>query len=216
VIIMASKTTKKAPSKRKPTAGTVAETPAQLVPLSHFTNGGGTYEGFDFTRFWYAVPGPRVGIAEWVRAKLQVGDDPTFGNAVKHDVLPPDLAPGEYLNLEHLVTRYDEMLPKFEYNAFAHVKIALSSDEPHQIGWERVRAFSRQYFTLDRKLATILVLHAPGIACSSNTPHVHVIVPARQLGPNGFGETDRLLCTDPGQQAIWTAWEAWNEAYTAR
>lgn len=57
----------------------------------------------------------------------------------------------------------------------------------------------------------IMVLHEPSIACSGNAAHIHLIVLARMLGQSGFGETDRLLCSDPGQQAIWAAWYAWNE-----
>ena len=175
--------------------------------LRHFVNGGGSHLDFDFTRYWWEGEGARAGIAPWVEKKMRPGDDPDHGAALGVDLVLPRRAPGDYWDIAHLLGRFDATLPAFERHAFVQVKIGLPEDEPLHVGAEKVRAFARRHFAIERRLAAIIVTHAPAIAGSSNQPHIHVIVPARELGPNGFGITLHRLCSDSGQQEAWEAWK---------
>ena len=112
------------------------------------------------------------------------------------------------MSLAFLLDRYDRTLPSYEQHAFVQMKFTLVHDEPLHVGWERVRAFALQYLAGERRLAAVLVLHNPGAAGSGNAPHIHVIVPARQLTANRFGATDKRLCLNQGQGECWGAWQA--------
>lgn len=179
--------------------------------LRCFINGGGVYPNFDFTRYWWASSENRPGIAPWVQKKLKPGSDPEFGQALRADLVLPKAASGDYMNLAFLLDRFDRTLPSYEQHAFVQMKFILPGDEPLHVGWERVRAFALEYLAGERGLAAVMVLHNPGIAGSGNAPHIHVIVPARQLTANGFGATDKGLCSDRGQEECWAAWQAFLE-----
>lgn len=112
------------------------------------------------------------------------------------------------MSLDHLLTRFDASLPVFERNAYAQVTIDLPRDAPLHLGWERVRSWARQHFPVERSLAAILILHAPHLALSANAPHIHVIVPARRLGANGFGEHARDVNSDEGHRDALGSWLA--------
>lgn len=184
----------------------VIEAPAAAV-LRQFVNGGRDHADFDFTSYWWEGGGPRAGIAPWVEKKIRPGDDPRHGVACNVDLVLPRRAPGDYWDIAHLLARFDATMPAFERHALVQVKIGLPDHEALHVGADKVRAFARRHFAIERRLAAILVTHAPGIAGSSNQPHVHVIVPARELGPNGFGVTVHRLCSDSGQQEAWEAWK---------
>lgn len=187
----------------------VALTSSTAAPaeLRRFINGAGCHPDFDFMRYWWASSDNRPGIAPWIQKKLTPGSDPEFGQALRADLVLPKAASGEYMNLAFLLDRFDRTLPSYEQHAFVQMKFTLLGDEPLHVGWERVRAFALQYLAGERRLAAVLVLHNPGVAGSGNAPHIHVIVPARQLTANGFGATDKGLCSDRGQEECWAAWQ---------
>lgn len=206
----------KAPVKAPPAATTTLEAEATVpAVLRQFVNGGGDHADFDFTRYWWEGDGPRAGIAPWIEKKMRPGDDPDYGAAVDTSLVVPRRAPGDYWDIAHLLARFDETLPSFERHAFVQVKIGLPADEPLHVGAEKVRAFARRHFAIERRLAAIIVTHAPALAGSSNQPHVHVIVPSRELGPNGFGVTSYRLCSDSGQQEAWEAWKPFADQWDA-
>lgn len=150
----------------------------------------------------------RPGIAPWVQKKLRPGNDPEFGQALLADLVLPAEASGEYMDLAFLFDRYDRTQPSYEQHALVQMKFTLADSEPLHVGWERVRAFALQYLAGERGMAAVLVLHNPGAAGSGNAPHIHVIVPARQLTANGFSATDTRLCSDQGHEECWAAWQA--------
>ncbi|WP_253190495.1 MobA/MobL family protein [Sphingomonas sp. LM7] len=201
-------TARKTATKAKPAAVPLASTdlPAS-AELKQFSNGAGSQPGFYFERKWWEGHGPRAGISPWVEKKIRVGNDLAFGTAARFEVLLPRFAPGEYATLAHLVARFDETLPMYERHALVQVKIELPFHEPYHVGYEVVRAFARQHFTVERAHPVILVAHLPGMAGSENKPHIHAIVLARELGPNGFGETNTRMCSDKGQADAWEAWQ---------
>jgi len=181
--------------------------PPATAELKHFVNGAGTQAGFTFVRYWWDGPGKRPGITNWIEKKVRVGSDPEFGNAARSEVLLPRHASGEYAKLDFLLARFDATLPAYERHAFVQVKVELPRCEPYHVGYEVVRNFARKHFTIERAHPVVSVAHLPGMAGSENAPHVHAIVLARELGPNGFSETSTRLCSDKGQIDAWEAWQ---------
>ncbi len=216
------KTTKKQTAKTAPqapgeaTAVILPATPRKAV-LKKFMNGAGTYPGFTFSRAWWEGQGEREGITVWVEKKLTPGEDPRFGSAVHAGLVLPRHAPGEYWSIPYLFQRFDEMLPSFERHAFVHLKLVLPGAEPAHAAFEKVRSFAWQHFAVERRLAALVVLHAPGIAGVGNPRHAHVVVPSRELVADGFAATNYRLCSDTGQQEAWQAWQAhierWDEQF---
>lgn len=167
-----------------------------------------------FTRYWYAGPGQRDGIAEWVRRKLKPGDHPRFGWAAKMEVLLPSAAPGDYADIEFLLDRFDDTLPPFESHIMVQVKIALDPAMPWHAGYEQVRAFARDHFA--KRFPVILIAHVPGTAgLEGYGNHVHCIVLGRPLGIDGLGGTCHKLCSDIGYGQAMEAWRAHSSRWRA-
>ena len=74
-------------------------------------------------------------------------------------------------------------------------------DRLHQT-WEQVRAFAHERLCTQRHLAVVAVMHLPVLIGSTNPPHVHLMMPARELRTYGFGELVRPLATDKGKQIL--------------
>ncbi|NNM76511.1 hypothetical protein HJG53_06290 [Sphingomonas sp. ID1715] len=64
----------------------------------------------------------------------------------------------------------------------------------------------------DHGVAVVAAMHVPARAAKLGLPHVHLMIPARQLLPSGFGKFARPLATDDGRALVEKAWAAWREA----
>ncbi|MBH0113677.1 hypothetical protein I5E68_12035 [Novosphingobium sp. YJ-S2-02] len=157
---------------------------------------------FKYIRYFYKQDVHRAGIADMVMAKLT----PAGHQASRHDLLLPDAASGEYMDLSYLLQRYDAMLPAAERNGYAQFTLTLPSDQPPHVGWEQVRAWVRSYFVRQEQLAALMVLHLPYLAGSSNAAHIHILLPGRRLSMNGFTGQARDVCSDGGCHNAWNAW----------
>lgn len=175
--------------------------------LSCFVADAADDPGFRYIRYFWKANGPKCGIAAAVSAKL----NPAGHEAARHDVLVPASAPGEYAQLSHLLARYDATQPLIERNAYAQFTLDIDADVPIHVGWEQARSWVMTYFVQQHQLAAVLVLHMPFLAGSGNHSHVHILLPARRLGPNGFAFHARATCSDEGHKdalANWTAFRA--------
>lgn len=162
---------------------------------------------FSWTRYWYPQKENREGLARWLNKKICVGDDPTFGQAARLDVLLPMSASSEYIDPAVLTERFDSALPGFEKHAMVQAKIFLNPDEPWHNAWERVRSFAHAHFAA--RFATVLIAHTPSAAAiEGQGNHVHCAVLPRRLTADGFGATCTTLCSDTG---YYNAREAWRE-----
>lgn len=172
--------------------------------LSCFRADASAHPGFRYHRFFWKQTGLKSGITSAVLVKLH----PAGHQAARHDLLLPTSAPGEYSDLHHLLARYDATQPAIERNGYAQFTIDLSGDRPLHVSWEDVRAWVRCYFVDRLQLAAVMVLHAPYLAGSANDPHIHILIPARRLGPNGFGAHARDVCSDTGFAEALADWNA--------
>ena len=64
----------------------------------------------------------------------------------------------------------------------------------------------------DHGVAVVAAMHVPARAAKPGLPHIHLMIPARQLLPSGFGKFARPLATDDGRALVEKAWVAWREA----
>lgn len=164
---------------------------------------------FRYLRRYWRVDGPQGAIGPSVLAKLK----PAGHDALRHDLLLPEHAPGDYMDLAHLLERYDAASPTRGRNGYTQFTIDLPPDRALHRGWEKVRSWAGSYFVRDRRLAVLMVLHAPYLAGSRNLAHIHLIVPVRPLEANGFGAPERTIATDEGAEEAYQAWcafEPWD------
>jgi hypothetical protein len=181
--------------------------PSDLVGIKLFHDGGGRHENFSFTRAYWPAEGERESIAGLIARKLhpvRSPDGENLGSAAKVDLLLPAAAPQEYIDIGHLICRYEATLPTHEPNAFAQVTIRFPGAINLHHPWEMVRAWVASFYA-DR-VPVIMVLHAPHLAGSPNPGHVHCVVLPRRLGPLGWAEMERDIACDVGQREAYRSW----------
>lgn len=118
------------------------------------------------------------------------------------DVLLPPNAMDECIDPQRLCEIYEQQ-------AFAGLKDLVimatlrfpDPDRLHHV-WERVRIFARERMCAQRHLAVVTVMHLPVTIGSTNPPHIHLMMPARQLRSFGFGEFVRPFASDRGKQIL--------------
>lgn len=120
----------------------------------------------------------------------------------RSDVLLPPNAMDECLDPRRLCELYEEQ-------AFAGLKdlVVMATlrfpdpDRLHHV-WEDVRTFARERLCNQRHLAVVAAMHLPVTVGSTNPPHIHLMMPARELRSFGFGEFVRPLVSDQGKQIL--------------
>ncbi|MXP29642.1 hypothetical protein GRI58_12530 [Porphyrobacter algicida] len=55
-------------------------------------------------------------------------------------------------------------------------------------------------------------MHVPSRAARPGAPHVHLLLPAREILATGFGKFARPLASDEGRVLLDKEWAAWWEA----
>ncbi|WP_454888202.1 hypothetical protein [Sphingobium herbicidovorans] len=178
--------------------------------LSRYVADASDHPEFRYARYFWKENGLKCGIKTAVLAKLQPAGHP----AARHDLLLPATAAGEYADLDYLLTRYDATQPLIERNAYVQYTVDLPADRPVHASWEQVREWVMGYFVRELQLAALLVLHMPFRAGSANASHVHILLPARRLGPDGFGCHARATCSDSGFKDGLTNWMAFQAMKT--
>lgn len=187
-----------------PKIKTKATTKPEPESLSRYVVDASDHPGFRYIRHFWKENGLKSGIKTAVLAKLQPAGHP----AARHDLLLPANAAGEYADLDYLLTRYDATQPLIERNAYLQYTVDLPADRPAHFGWEQVREWVMGYFVRELQLAALLVLHMPFRAGSANPSHVHILLPARRIGPDGFAFHARSSCSDEGFKDGLTSWTA--------
>lgn len=215
-------TPKKLVAKKTPAPERVlaaAPTPAILKAFHHGTEG---TENFVFSRFWWEGDGWREGIATKVlkkfRPKLDEHDDPDAVTAARTDLLLPPDAQADYMDVRHLLARYDATLPPHEAHAFVQVTLHFPEALNMHSAWEEARAFAMEHFVINRqrRLAVIMALHAPSLAASGSNLHAHLAIPLRRIGSLGWGEMERHLPNDRGREETFAAWTVFRRKWAVR
>ncbi|GFM29148.1 hypothetical protein [Novosphingobium sp. PY1] len=181
--------------------------PSAPEELSTFALSDPQFPRFRYLRNYWKTSGPKSGIKTKVMGKLR----PAGHVALRHDVLLPHRAPGEYIDVEFLLTRCDATLPRHEKTGFGQFTIDLPEDLGWHVGWEKARSWAASYFVEQYQVPVILILHATSLSGSSNLPHVHAILPPRRLGANGFGAHVPGVCCDDGFELALLSWDDFSQ-----
>ena len=137
-------------------------------------------------------------------------------DVVRHMILLPDTAPSEYQDLQHLCDEIERAETRKDART-ARLFIGSLPNELPPGEWVRiVRDFIQRNF-VDHGLCAIAAIHRGQNQDdpSRNNPHVHIIVPTRPVGPDGFCKKKDRVHDDRKYVRIWR--EQWaveqNRAY---
>lgn len=78
--------------------------------------------------------------------------------------------------------------------------------------WRISQEFVWSRVVCEHRVAAISVMHVPARAARPGSPHVHILIPSRELLPTGFGKFARPLGTDEGRGLMDEEWAAWRKA----
>lgn len=79
--------------------------------------------------------------------------------------------------------------------------------------WRIAQEFVWKHIVCEYRVAAISVMHVPARNAGFNPPHIHVMIPARQLLPTGYGLFARPLATEEGRDLMDQAWSAWRKEH---
>jgi hypothetical protein len=173
----------------------------QAVPGAKPTN---TAEGAIFRRL-YPILKPVDAALPWLQ--------PT---CFRHDVLLPAGASDDWCDAQRLARTYDEQgFSLVDLVIAVNLRFPEAEALPQRIklheAWEMARAFTLERLVRVHNVAAVCVMHVPARAARPGPPHVHVLIPAREVLPTGFGKFARPLATDEGRELLDAEWAAWRE-----
>lgn len=129
------------------------------------------------------------------------------------DVLLPENAPDNCADPKQLCELYEAQA--FDTIKDLVVMATLRFPDPDRLHhvWELVRAFALERLCNHRHLAVVAAMHLPVLIGSANPPHIHLMMPARELRSFGFGNLVRPLATDKGKQILADELEQWKPGF---
>ena len=128
--------------------------------------------------------------------------EPWRPSCYRWDVLLPPDAPEACRDPKKLCDLYEEQACHGLKDLAVMATLRFPYPGPlHQV-WEQVRAFAYERLCTQRHLAVVAAMHLPVLVGSTNPPHVHLMMPARELCSFGFCEFVRPLATDLGKQIL--------------
>lgn len=168
---------------------------------------------FGFARLgWGAGSAPREPLSAYLMKKQHPASAKAkHRSAAKMEVLLPPDAPEEYVDVDRLVTRYEEALGDNAETAIAQVTLHFPDAPNLHSRYEESRAWVRSHFVLGMGLPVILVLHAPYLAGSDAPGHVHALVLTAKLSRFGWIGIDDKVASDAGRKAALRSWEKYQK-----
>lgn len=103
------------------------------------------------------------------------------------NIFQPDNAPAEYHDLQLLCNEIDAAEKRYDARTAREFKGSLPNELPIQAQIQIVDSFVHKNF-ISHGLCAIAAIHEGRNETdpSRNNPHVHIIVPTREVGPDGF------------------------------
>lgn len=125
--------------------------------------------------------------------------------AARHDVVLPRDAADELAEPFALLEAMDETA--VNQDLLVYITVAFPEVTRLHQAWEALRGFA-VLLARERKLASLVVLHAPGLVSSPNPVHGHLCIGPRTVAPLGMrhGTYDRELIRDGGQAVLARLW----------
>ena len=179
----------------------------------------GNYPNFTFGVLRREFRGRQNSVLEFARLKLHPINLPAPGapfspTAARWEVLLPPKAGDEYRDPQFLFSSFDKHPLETRNGILSYITFRFPDVDRLHVAFEKVRAFARAKFVLERQLPLLAVQHAPHLMGSPNPHHVHVLLLPRVLSGLGWGMPNDLLTSDQGQQAVYDEFRAseWDKA----
>ncbi len=145
----------------------------------------------------------------FIRSKLHPmasADGAWDPSAERHEVVLPCAAHDGGRDPFLLGTEFDRHVLPHKQSLLVYLTMRFPTSASLQRSWEIGRAFALRNLALKRKLATVMVQHAPHRAGSDNHQHLHLLVLPRRLTSLGFGVFDDAITTDAGLEKLYGEW----------
>lgn len=148
---------------------------------------------------------------EFGASKLQPVSPAAAGQAItaaRADVVLPHHAEDALANPFAFLAGCDELT--LDPAILVYLSIAFPEAVRLHHAWEQARRFAR-VLADERDVASLVILHAPGLVSSPNPPHAHLLICPRtgssSLGLK-YGGLDRELICDKGADVLNKCWKA--------
>lgn len=164
--------------------------------------------------------GPIQTVGETVLRRLCPGtqasiSEPWRPSCYRWDVILPEHAPDICIDPQQLCALYEAQA----YDGLKDlvIMVTLRFPDPNRLhhAWEQVRAFAYEWLCRERSLGVVAAMHLPVEIGSTNPPHIHLMMPARELRCYGFNETVRPLASDQGKQILADELDRWLPEFSA-
>lgn len=163
------------------------------------------------TRFYWAKgEGPRESILPYFLAKRRpAGAESKVDTAAQVEVLLRSDVPEDYTDPEFLAHSYMSKLPANETAAFAQITMRFPHATNLHGPWQQARGWLRKHYVEGVGVSVLAILHAPFLAGSDSSVHVHGLVLMRKVTCFGWLGVHRDLAGDAGLAAAEASWKEW-------
>jgi hypothetical protein len=191
--------------KTRATASTPAVAP--IRELKAFYHGQPS-DDFSAARFyWPAGAEPRESIAQhFLKKRRPAAADSPHDTAARIEVLLRADVGEDYTDVDFLVRSYEEKLAIDETAAFAQVTMRFPGATNLHGPYHRATSWLRSFYVAQYGVPVVAVLHAPHLAGSEASVHLHGLILMKRLSPFAWMDVQRDLASDAGISAARQSW----------
>lgn len=115
----------------------------------------------------------------------------TRKNGIKHaEIMLPEGAPEWMKNRQQLWLAADNAEKRKDAQLFREFEVGVPNQFPDELAVALVRNFIKQNF-IDEGMAADFALHDPKYKDGHQNKHIHIMLPTREITPEGFGKKNR-------------------------
>ena len=203
------------PARKTKNTRATASTPAvaPIRELKAFYHGQPS-DDFSAARFyWSAGAEPRESIAHhFLKKRRPAGADSPHDTAARIEVLLRADVGEDYTDVDFLVRSYEEKLATDETAAFAQVTMRFPGATNLHGPYHRATSWLRSFYVAQYGVPVVAVLHAPHLAGSDASVHVHGLILMKRLSPFSWLEMQRDIASDSAVRLAKDAWTEWRNA----
>lgn len=160
--------------------------------------------------YWPKGEGTRESIVPYFLAKRRpAGAESEVDTAARVEVLLRSDVPEDYTDPQLLAESYISKLPLDETAAFAQITMRFPHATNLHGPWQQANGWLREHYVERVGVPVLAILHAPFLAGSDSSVHVHGLVLMRKLTAFGWLTMHRELAGDSGLAAAEASWSDW-------
>jgi len=195
------------PARKTKTAPAISAAVAEIRELKAFYHGQPN-DDFSATRFyWAAGSEPRESISRhFLKKRRPAAAENSPDTAARIEVLLRHDVGEDYTDPDFLVRSYEEKLAVNETAAFAQVTMRFPAATNLHGPYQRATSWLRSFYVSPYGVPVVAILHAPHLAGSDASVHVHGLILMKRLSPFSWLEMQRDLASDAGISAARESW----------